>query len=91
MKRKASDAKCKEENKIDRKTRSLAGKHKSTDQDNYVVPDKKSDTSSKTISKSNKANSLIETKLTVDMKRRPSSVDNIKTSHESKDTIIGYV
>lgn len=67
----------------------MAGKSKSTNKDNYVVPDKKSDT--KTLSKNNKANSLIETKLIVDVKRRTSSVDNMNTSYESKDTIIGYV
>lgn len=66
----------------------MAGKHKITDQDNYVIPDKKSDKNSKTVSKSNKSTSLIETKLTVDVKRRTSSVDNMKTSRESKDTTI---
>ncbi|XP_025416028.1 protein Jumonji isoform X2 [Sipha flava] len=72
-------------NKNDRKTRSLASKHKNNDQDNYVIPDKKYDKNLKTVSKSNKANSLIETKLSFDVKRRTSSVDNIKTSHENKD------
>lgn len=86
MKRKTSDVKCKMTNKNDRKTRSLASKNKSSDQENYVVPNKKCDKNLKTISKSYKANSLVETKLTVDVKRRPSSVDNMKTSRDSKDT-----
>lgn len=90
MKRKTSIVKCKVENKNNRKTRSLASKHKNSDQDNYVVPDKKCDKNLKTVSKSNRANSLIETKLTVDVKRRTSSVDNMKTTHESKD-IIRYI
>jgi len=87
MKQKTSIVKCKEANKNNRKTRSLASKHKNSDQDNYVIPDKKRDKNLKTASKSNKANSLIETKLSVDVKRRTSSVDNMKTSHESKDII----
>ncbi|KAL4090574.1 hypothetical protein QTP88_025380 [Uroleucon formosanum] len=87
MKQKTSIVKCKVANKNNRKTRSLASKHKNSDQDNYVVPDKKCDKNLKTVSKSNRANSLIETKLTVDVKRRTSSVDNMKTSHESKDVI----
>lgn len=91
IKRKTSDVKCKETNKNNRKTRSLASKHKNSDQDNYIVPDKKSNKNSKIIlSKNNKANSLIETKLTVDVKRRTSSVDNVKLNCESKD-IIRYV
>jgi len=90
MKRKTSIVKCKVANKNNRKTRSLASKSKSSDQDNYVVLDKKGDTNLKTVSKSNKANSLIETKPTVDVKRRTSSVDNMKTTRESKD-IIRYV
>jgi len=90
MKQKTSIVKCKVANKNIRKTRSLASKHKSSDQDNYVVPDKKFDKNLKTVSKNNKTNSLIETKLTVDVKRRTSSVDNMKTTRESKD-IIRYV
>jgi len=89
IKRKTNDVKCKEINKNSRKTRSLASKHKNSDQDNYIVPDKKSDKKN-ILSKNNKANSLIETKLTVDVKRRTSSVDNVKLSRESKD-IIRYV
>lgn len=87
LKRKTSVVKCKLKNKNDRKTRSLAGKHKSNDQDNYVIPDKKYDKNLKTVSKSNKANSLVETKLPFDVKRKTSSVDNMKTSHENKDLI----
>ncbi|XP_060850997.1 uncharacterized protein LOC132929571 [Rhopalosiphum padi] len=87
MKRKTSIVKCKVANKNNRKTRSLASKSKSSDRDNYVVPDKKVDKTLKTVSKSNKANSLIETKPTVDVKRRTSSVDNMKTTRESKDII----
>lgn len=90
IKQKTSIVKFKVANKNDRKTRSLASKHKSSDQDNYVLPDKKCDKNLKTVSKSNRANSLIETKLTVDVKRRTSSVDNMKTTRESKD-IVGYV
>lgn len=85
MKQKTSEVKCKVANKNNRKTRSLASKHRNSDQDNYVVPEKKSDKNLKTVSKSNKANSLVETKLMVDKKRRTSSVDNMKT-HESKDS-----
>lgn len=83
LKRKTSENKCKVVNKNERKTRSLASKFKSDDQDNYIVPDK----NLKTVSKSNKANSLIETKLSSDIKRRTASVDNMKTSRDSKDTI----
>lgn len=83
MKRKTSENKCKVVNKNERKTRSLASKHKSDDQDNYVVPDK----NLKTVSKNNKANSVIETKLSSDVKRRTASVDNVKTIHDSKDPI----
>jgi len=90
MKQKTSIVKCKVANKNSRKTRSLASKHKSSDQDNYVVPDKKFDKNLKTVSKNSKTNSLIETKLIVDVKRRTSSVDNMKTTHESKD-VIRYV
>lgn len=86
LKQKTSDVKCKMINKNDRKTRSLASKNKSSDQENYVVPNKKCDKNLKTIPKSHKANSLMETKLMVDVKRRPSSVDNIKTSRDSKDS-----
>lgn len=87
LKQKITDIKCKVTNKNDRKTRSLAGKHKRSDQDNYVIPSKKSDTNLKTSYKNNKANSLIETKLAVDVKRKTSSVDNMKTSRENKDAI----
>lgn len=88
IKRKTSDVKCKETNKNNRKTRSLASKHKNSDQDNYIVPDKKNNKNSKIIlSKNSKANSLIETKLTVDMKRKTSSVDNVKLNCENKDII----
>lgn len=87
MKQKNSVIKCKVSNKNDRKTRSLASKYKSSDHDNYVVPVKKCDKTMKTVSKNNKANSLVETKCIVDVKRRTSSVDNMKTSRESKDTI----
>ncbi|CAH1736653.1 unnamed protein product [Aphis gossypii] len=87
MKRKTSIVKCKVANKNNRKTRSLASKSKSSDQDNYVVLDKKGDKNLKTVLKSNKTNSLIETKPTVDVKRRTSSVDNMKTTRESKDII----
>lgn len=83
IKQKTSLVKFKVTNKNDRKTRSLASKHKSNDQDNYVIPDK----NSKTVSKSNKANSLVETKFSSGVKRRTSSVDNIKTSHENKDLL----
>lgn len=87
MKQKNSVIKCNVSNKNGRKTRSLASKYKSSDHDNYVVPDKKCDKNMKTVSKSNKANSLVETKCTVDVKRKTSSVDNMKTSIENKDTI----
>lgn len=89
IKRMTSDIKCKETNKNDRKTRSLASKYKNSDQDNYIVPDKKSNKNSKDIlsKNNNKANSVIETKLTVDVKRRTSSVDNVKLSRENKDII----
>lgn len=83
LKRKTSENKCKMVNKNERKTRSLASKHKSYDQDNYVVPDK----NLKTVSKNNKANSVIVTKLSSDVKRRTASVDNVKTIHDSKDPI----
>lgn len=87
MKRKTSDIKCKVTNKNDRKTRSLISKQKNDHQDNYVAPYKKCDKNLKTVSKINKANSLIETKLTVDVKRRTSSVDNMKTDSENKDNV----
>jgi len=87
LKQKNSDVKCKVVNKNDRKTRSLASKCKSRDQDNYVAPYKKSDTNSKTASKSNKTNSLSGTKLTIDVKRKTSSVDNMKLRRENKDSI----
>lgn len=85
IKRKTSDVKCKVINKNDRKTRSLVSRPKGDDQDNYVAPYKKCDKNLKTVSKNNKANSLIETKLTADVKRRPSSMDNMKTGRENKD------
>lgn len=87
LKQKITDIKCKVTNKTDRKTRSLGGKHKRSDQDNYVIPGKKIDKNLKTSYKNNKANSLIETKLTVDVKRKTSSVDNMKTNRENKDAI----
>jgi len=90
-KQKTSIVKCKVANKNNRKTRSLASKHKISDQDNYVVPDKKCDKNLKTMSnKTNRANSLVETKLTMDVKRRTSSVDNSKSTREIKD-IVRYV
>lgn len=73
--------------KNNRKTRSLASKHKSSDQDDYVIPDKKREKNLKTVSKNNKSNSLSETKLLVDVKRKTSSVNNIKTNHENKDSV----
>lgn len=85
LKQKTSDVKCKVANKNDRKTRSLANKYRNNEQDNYVVSEKKNDKNLKTVPKSNKANSLVETKLMVDKKRRTSSVDNMKT-HESRDS-----
>lgn len=85
FKQKTSDIKCNVASKNDRKTRSLASKNKSVDQDKYVIPDKKNNKSLKTASKNIRANSLIETKLTVDVKRKTSSVDNMKTNRENKD------
>ncbi|VVC29307.1 Hypothetical protein CINCED_3A006504 [Cinara cedri] len=83
LKRKTSENKCKVVNKNERKTRSLVTKHKSDDQDNYVVPDK----NLRNVLKINKANSLIETKCSSDVKRRTASVDNMKTIRAGKDSI----
>lgn len=87
FKQKTIDVKYKVGDKNDRKTRSLVSKPKSSDQDNYVVPVKKCDKNFKTVSKNNKSNSLIEAKLSVEVKRRTSSMDNSRTVCERKDTI----